>query len=95
MVKVFKLHRKDYHGNSGGLMMFIRDDIAQRRRHDMESVSVRIEIIIVEIVINKEKWLLLSMYKQPKVSNYCLQDVLELLMDKVMGEQEISYYLVI
>ena len=26
------------------------------------------------------------MYKQPKVSNSCLQDVLELLMDKVMGE---------
>ena len=57
-VKGFKLHRKDYHGNSGGLMMFIGDDIAQRRRHDIESVSVksgRIEIIIVEIVINKEK----------------------------------------
>ena len=57
-VKGFKLRRKDYHGNSGGLMMFIRDDIAQRRRHDMESVSVksgRIEISInVEIVINKE-----------------------------------------
>ena len=88
-VKGFKLHRKDYHGNSGGLMMFIGDDIAQRRRHDIESVSVksgRIEIIIVEIVINKEKWLLLSMYKQPKVSKSCLQDVLELLMDKVMDE---------
>ena len=47
--------------------------------------SGRIEIIIVEIVINKEKWLLLSMYKQPKVSNNCLQDVLELLIDKVLN----------
>ena len=65
-----KLHRKDHLTNSGGLMMLVRDDIAQRRRQDLDLFSVtsgRIELMVLEIRINAEKWLLVNMYKQPKV----------------------------
>ena len=51
--------------------MYVRNDFPQYRRHDLENFSMndgngRIEILAVEVTINKEKWILLSIYKQPR-----------------------------
>ena len=70
-------------------MMLVRDDVAQRRRKGLEQFSVtsgRIELMVLEIRINAEKWLLVNMYKQPKVRNNCLTNVLVTLLDQVMYE---------
>ena len=56
----------------------------QRRRHDIEKCAFnncdgRIEILSVDVSINKETWLFISMYKQLKVRTmlliYCLEAV--------------------
>ena len=81
----YQLHRKDHKNNSGGLMMLIRDDLPQQRREDLENVqatSCRIELMVIEIMIYNEKWLMLNLYKQPKVKNSCIIEVLEYLFDK-------------
>ena len=44
------------------------------------------ELMVLEIRINAEKWLLVNMYKQPKVKNNCLTNVLVTLLDQVMDE---------
>ena len=52
-VNMYILHRKDYKNNEGGIMMYIRRDIPQIRRDDIEELSInnangRIEILGVE-----------------------------------------------
>ena len=57
----------------------------QFRRYDLEQLSInnkngRIEILAVEVTLNKEKWLFISVYKQPKVSirlfTECVDDIM-------------------
>ena len=69
-VPQYKMFRKDYKSNEGGLMRFVRNDLPQFRRHDLESHHMnnnngRIEILAIEVLIRKDKWI--SIYKQPKV----------------------------
>ena len=81
----YQLHRKDHRSNSGGLMMLIRDDLPQQRRQDLENVqatSGRIELMVIETMIYNEIWLMFNLYKQPKVKNSCIIEVLEYLIDK-------------
>lgn len=83
----FCTHRKDYKSNSGGLIMIVRDDIPQRQVPDLEisgDESGRIESLAVEIVVRKEKWILCSVYKQPKVSNDTIVAKMSSLIDKCL-----------
>ena len=46
-------------------MVYVRNDMIQRRRHDIEKCAFnncdgRIEILSVEVSINKETWLFIS-----------------------------------
>ena len=71
-VPMYRLYRQDFKHNEGGIMMYIRNDFPQYRRSDIERFSInnndgRIEILAVEVSINKEKWIFISIYKQPKV----------------------------
>ena len=57
---------------NGGLMTYIRDDLPQRRGDDLEGYvcgSGRIEYIVMEIMIQGQKWLIWSVYKHPTVTN--------------------------
>ena len=81
-VSMYKCYRHDYKCNEGGLMVYVRNAMIQRRRHDIEKCAFnncdeRIEILSVEVSINKETWLFISMYKQPKVRTMLLIDCLE------------------
>ena len=64
------LHRKDVHQDCGGLFAQVRSDIPHTRGNDMEEYIVstgRIECMVIELILKSEKWLLCSVYKQPKV----------------------------
>ena len=71
-VSRFKICRRDYKKNKGGLMMYIRNDMPQYQRNDLEACSLdsssgRIEVLAVEVLIGKKRWIFISLYKQPKV----------------------------
>ena len=71
-VNGFRMYRNDYTSRSGGIMLYVRDDIQQRRRCDFECIqcdSGKIEHLSVEVSLNEEKWLLVSIYKHPKVKD--------------------------
>ena len=81
----FKLYRRDYKSNEGGLILYIRNDFPQFRRQDLEKFNIdndsgRIELLAIQATTKLEKWIFISFYKQPKV-NVC---VLVELMDKIM-----------
>ncbi len=69
----FKMYRCDQSSNKGGIMMLMRNDIAHKRREELENVndscSGRIEVMVMEVVLKGEKWLYASVYKQPKVND--------------------------
>ena len=91
----FKLHRHDCTASQGGIVVYIRDDIAHRRRNDIENYCInddrgRVEILCLEVSIRKEQWLFISVYKQPKVRNNILKCVLE----NVLNDIDLSKYCV-
>ena len=73
IINDFSLHRKDRNRFDGGLLLYIRSDIPHRRRCDLEpngQISHGIEIMVIEASLYKmEKWLLVVIYKPPKVTN--------------------------
>ncbi len=70
----FKLYRKDRSSTSGGLVIWLRSDIPQQRMYHLEfdSDKYRVESVSLELIIIKEKWILILAYKNPNVVNRIL-----------------------
>ena len=83
------MYRKDVKSDSGGILAYARSDLVQQRRTDLETSdcrSVRIEIIVIEVKLYKEKWFICNIYKQPKVKNEHIVEVLESVLDRTIGD---------
>ena len=92
-IENYMCHRKDRTCKGGGLMFYVRSDIPQRRRVDLESkIDSRnsgIEIIILETVLhNKECWIYVLGYKPPNINDSTFLDAFCLMGDIVMNESE-------
>ena len=59
--------RKDRNENGGGLMQFVRKGMVCNRIPSLEPQSL--EIICSELVVNKTKWIIYSLYRPPEISN--------------------------
>ena len=59
--------------DAGGLVLYVISDLPQRRLDELEADYLnddgRIETMAIEIMINSEKWIFYSIYKQPKLNN--------------------------
>ena len=70
----YSLYRADYKHNSGGLMTYVRNDLQQKRRTDLEIIELterRVECLVVEVRLCNGKWIILSAYKEPKTKTMC------------------------
>ena len=72
-------------------MIYVRSDIPQYRRVDIEECiqtceSGRVEMLALELILHDEKWLLISVYKQPKVKNGHIVEFLDSLLNKCSSE---------
>ena len=84
-------YRKDRSSNGGGLMMYFRSDIPQRRRHNLEKIidgrESGLEILIIETTMNaKERWIYVMGYKPPNVTSSVFIDAFSLLCDLILKE---------
>ena len=66
-VENFIYYPKDQCASRGGVMLYVRSDIPQRRRHDLEKLvdcsKSGLEIIIIEIITDyKERWMYVMGY---------------------------------
>ena len=85
----FNLYKKDVNSNMGGIMMYFQSDLGQQRRSDLEiseCQSGRVEIVAVELILNGEKWLFCSVYKQPKLKDEHIIDILCKIIGKCTAE---------
>ena len=75
-------------------MLIARGDMPQKRREDIELCAInnengRIEILCIEIKINKEQWIIISIYKQPKVKVEHLNRCIETMMSEYINETNV------
>ena len=87
----YTYHRKDRSSNGGGLMMYFRSDIPQRRRYDLEKVlhcgESGLEIMIIETVMNdKECWIYVMSYKPPDVRRSVFIEAFSSMCDLILKE---------
>ena len=80
LVPGYRFYRKDRHKQAGGLLVYIRSDIACRRLPTMETKST--ETIAIELQIEAKKWLLLASYKPPKVKDSTFLEEFTHVLDK-------------
>ena len=86
-------HRKDRTSHGGGLIIYARSDIPQRRRLDIESsidsLTTGTEIIIVELILSsKERWFYISGYKPPCIKDSVMISAFDMLCDKLLNESQ-------
>ena len=74
----YKIHRKDRSSRSGGILVWIRDDLPHRRDTDYEIpvVDMHVESMVINITVRKEQWYLIVVYKNPNVANNLFVDLL-------------------
>ena len=59
----YKLHRADRNEHGGGIMAYIRCDLAHRRREDLERlVEEPAESMVNEMIIRRQKWMFMCLY---------------------------------
>ena len=89
----FICHRKDRTSHGGGLIFYVRSDIPQYRRCDIEnivdSLMTGLEIVVLETILNsKEKWLYVLGYKPPSVKSNDMLNAFNILCDKLLNESQ-------
>ena len=86
-------YREDRNKYGGGLVCYIRSDIPNRRRYDVEKMfQDGVESLAIEVSIRQEKWLFLGFYKPPKIKNTCFISSLENVINTFHSEFK-SFYL--
>ena len=85
-VQGYHLHRQDSTDKSGGILAYIRSDIAHRRRPDLEIPTHDIQTMVIECDIGKEKWMIITLYKLPRIKNEHLVEHLDNLYNIVLNE---------
>ena len=87
-VNGYKINRNDCSDREGGILVYIRDDIPHRRLSDIEKYKInddrgRVELLCTEATIRNEKWIFVSVYKQPKVRNNVLKCIFEDILNDI------------
>ncbi len=51
------------------MLTWIRSDVTHRRRKDLEENNDGVQVLCVEMHIRKQKWIIISIYRQPNNTN--------------------------
>ena len=73
-------HRRDRVLGAGGLLMYVNEDIPSRLLNE-HSAPDDLELICVEINLKKQKWLIMGIYRPPKMSETYFLDHLSRITD--------------
>ena len=76
--------RQDLSERSGGLVVFVRDDLARRRLTELEINKNGFESVCIEISIGKQKTVFACVYKHPSVSHVTFKEQMCTLIDSLL-----------
>lgn len=83
-IEGYSLYRQDCTSSSGGLLIYLRSDLPQRRLENIECNSNGIESLCIEIIVGKCKTIIACVYKHPKVANEIFKDCMSEMADKLL-----------
>jgi hypothetical protein len=86
MVDNYHMWRADRNQHGGGIVSYLRSDIAGDRKNDLEFSSV--ESIFVEVILDRKKWLICGSYKPPSLCNEMFLEDCSITLDKSMKTYE-------
>ena len=81
----YAITREDVSEKSGGIMTFIRSDIPFNRKYEIEINNEAFHSLCVQISVNKEKWLIASIYRPPSTDPNVFLDNLNTLIDRMLS----------
>ena len=86
----FKMYRKDQSCTAGGLLLYVRNDLVRKRRSDLEfdvsNQTGRVETICIEVYIRSERWIICTVYKQPKLKDCEFYNIFERAIGSISHE---------
>ena len=88
----FKIYRKDRDSRGGGLLFYVRSDLPQRIRSDLECRTISdVEHMVLEVILRKEKFIFILMYSPPNVPKEKVIQVISNVLDKCFCECKTLY----
>ena len=93
MVEGYSLYRQDLTNSSGGLLVYVRDDLPHRRMVHVEINKDGFESLCLELTIGKSKTILSCIYKHPKVTKELFFKYFCDLSDSLLRSHEDLIYL--
>ena len=86
-VKNYSIYRKDRNAHGGGVMAYVNSSVPHRLRNDINSLIINgLEGIVVEVSVNKNKWLVAGLYKPPSLNDNVFYDCFCKLADAMFEE---------
>ena len=78
-VKDYSMYRADrlIADGGGGLKVYVNSCLPHRERHDIAFNQDGIESIVMEVMVKKEKWFFIHIYRPPRVSITFLRDSID------------------
>ena len=76
------MYRNDRNQYGGGVCTYIRSDIPNRRLTDIESVDL--ELIVNEVTINKERWIIIAAYRPQTTEVNVFLDEMQNVVDRCL-----------
>ena len=80
----FTMMREDVSASSGGIMTFVRCDIPHNRMIGIEVNNEAHHSLCVQITINREKWIIATIYRPPSTDIQTFLDSLNTLTERMM-----------
>ena len=77
----YHLWRADRNSRGGGLLVYIRSDLACDRKNNIECGTI--ESIFTEINFKNRKWLLCGLYRPPSLSDHLFMEDFNKTFDKI------------
>ena len=89
----YVVYRQDLTSSSGGLLIYIRDDLPHRRLLNAELNNAEFESILLEVTLGKTKTLIGCIYKHPQASNTFFSECMRRLSDALFCDYNDIIYL--
>ena len=87
-IENFECYRQDFTSNSGGLLVYLRDDIPHRRLESAEVNGNGFESICMEVTIGNTKSVITSIYKHPRVTHANFKIYFSKLIDTLLRQYD-------
>jgi hypothetical protein len=82
------INRQDSSHNAGGVLIYIRGDIAHKVRNEDLSDDKYIQLIVLELTIKREKWFVCTMYKSPSTPTTLFLGVFRSILESLLAGNE-------